>query len=1110
MKLWRVAVLAAVLPAVLPSAEARLLRHPSYHKGKVAFSYLGDIWVANETGSGVERLTVHRAREVYPRFSPDGRWIAFSSNRNGNYDVFVMPARGGTPRQLTFHTGADTVVGWTPDSQRILFTAARGRLFSGVPNLYEIPADGGLEQLIETDWGYWGSYSPDGKKLAFNRHGATWWRKHYRGSRAADIWLMDVTAKSFRRLSDPEFKGNSVWPMYAASGDIYFVSDRLANEKNIQPGSTEVLQSANNIWKISERGGQPVKVTQHQSGAVFFPSISGDGRVIVYEADFGLWKLDTATGKASQIQIEVASDEKENNFEILTIQGETDGYSLSPSGRRAAVSAHGEIFTIATDRGEPQRVTESYWRDASPLWSPDGKWIAFVSDRSGRDEVWIADEFGKNLKQLSDLDTEKPSLTWAPDSKSLLYTSSDHKLYRVETAGGKTEVVVSSEVSTIQAPRFSPDGQWFSYTKLHPDQRPHVYIVAASGGQQRPIGGQELFSESNARWTPDGKKLLFLSGVSQQGMASVGQNPQTQLYSLSLVKEEKDPVERDVDSEAEAPAEQPAGGRPRPGQPAETRQVEVKIDWDRLDRRARRLTRLNGSVLAVEPSPDSRTYAFVAMAEQEGRISSALYTIQENGERLTRLAGSQPPADSEEGPPRRGGGFFGGISSPQFSRDGRTLYYQERNGLYSVAAPAGGAASEGGPPSPAGPAAASGLGSLRGSGGRRVNFTVRVEVDHRAEWKQVFHESWRVMKNRFYDSKMHGVDWAKARAAHEPLLEYVADQEEMHNLVSQMIGELNASHTGISAGPGGGEGRGGRTETRFPGFEVEPDSSGYLRVSRIYKNGPADKDYVKLAPGDYVLAIEDHPLKSGDNYWKYYNSTQGRRMEFTVNSKPSLDGAWKIKVEPVSSQGHNTLLYERWVSERKAMVEELSGGEVGYLHIRAMNQESLRKFERDLVDNKFKKALIIDQRFNGGGGIDQELLQILNQRQYQRTQVRDSVDVTRPLRAYFGPMVVMQNENSGSDAEMFPDGFRALGLGKLVGVNTYGGVIGTGSHRLMDGSQIRTPMVGVWSTRGYNLENYGVPPDIYIDNTPEDFLAGRDAQLKKAVEVLREEIRRKK
>jgi tricorn protease len=478
---------------------------------------------------------------------------------------------------------------------------------------------------------------------------------------------------------------------------------------------------------------------------------------------------------------------------------------------------------------------------------------------------------------------------------------------------------------------------------------------------------------------------------------------------------------------------------------------------------------------------------------------------------MTRVNVSAAPAEGEGGPTRGRGGFGGGGAEPQFSRDGRSLFYMQGGGIYSVGV------SDPGPATGASTASAGFGRGGRGSGGgppstptatpgatpRRVSFTLRLEVDQAAERRQVFEEAWRVMKFRFYDPKMHGVNWAAMKDTYQPLLGNLRDQDELQAVLMQMIGELNASHTGVS---GGGE-RGERIQTRYPGFELEPDGGGYFKVGHIFKRGPADFDYVKIATGNFVLAVNGKELKSTENYWKLLNLAPGRKFEFTVNSKPSMEGAWTVNVEPISSDAQRTLEYERWVLNRKAMTETLSNGEIGYLHIRAMDGPSLRRFERDLIENQTKKALIIDQRFNGGGGIDQELLQILNQRKYQATQRRGSIEVARPVQAFLGPMAVLQNERSASDAEMFPDGFRALGLGKLIGVPTYGAVIGTSAYRLLDGSSIRTPSVGVYTADGKNMENFGVPPDVTVDNTPEDFLGGHDRQIEKAIEVLRSQMK---
>jgi tricorn protease len=1084
------------IPALLVG-QSRLLRHPSYSKGKVAFSYLGDIWTANEDGSGIMRITDHKAREVYPRFSPDGKWIAFSSNREGNYDVYVIAATGGKAKQLTFHSADDNVVGWTPDGKNVIFTSSRDMgVFPNVATLMEVSVDGGLEKPIETDWGSSGSYSQDGSKLAFTRHPSVWSRKHYRGTWAADLWVEDVAAKKFTKLADPDYKGNYLWPMYGRNGEIYFVADETANEKTMKWGSPEAMQSVNNIWKISDKGGKAVQVTHHTSGNLYFPSISADGKTIVYEENFGVWKLDTATGKSSEIRVDIKSDVKESEVELKTITSEAEGFNLSPSSRRAAISTHGEIFTIATERGEVQRVSDTPWREENPRWSPNGKWIAFVSDRTGREEVWIADELGHNLKKISDVDCDKPAIVWAPDSKSLLWSGSDHKLRHVVIDGGKTEVIATGDAGNIQTPQFSPDGKFVSYSKQDVLLKSHVYIKPVDGGAEREIGSDEFLLSSGAKWTPDGKKLLLLGGIGAPAMSALNRTV-LQLYSISLTRNEKNPDDHDVDTEAQAEAAE----APRRGGAVAAPKVEVKIEWDGLDQRIKQLTH-GGSVTDVVPSPDSRTYALVIGGGADS--GPGLYTISDDGSRLTRVNGA---ADAAGGRGGRGGGGGGGGFDPQWSKDGRSLYYMQGGGIYSVAvaaaaggetaAAAGGRGGRGGAAAPAAGAAA--------ATPRRIAFTVRMELDNEAERRQVFEEGWRVMKNRFYDGKMHGVNWAGAKDTYESLLPNIVDNDELHVVMMQMIGELNASHTGVT---GGGADRADRIQTHYPGFDLAPDASGFYKVTHIYRKGPADHDYVKISSGNFIVAVNGHELKTPENYWKLFNLLPGRKFEFAVNSKPQMDGAWTISLEPLTQQAMGNLEYERWVDEHRAMVDKASNGEIGYLHIRAMDAPSLERFQRDLLDNRAKKALIIDERFNGGGGIDQELLEILNQRKkYESYRSRDSVEVPRPVQAFFGPMVVLENERSASNAEMFPEGFKTLGLGKVIGVNTMGAVIGTGSYRLMDGATIRTPGVGVYTANGTDFENYGVPPDYYIDNAPSDFLSGHDRQIEKAVEVLKSEMK---
>jgi len=1099
---------------------ARLLRYPDYHMGKVAFSYLGDIWIAGEDGSHPTRLTDNLGYDVYPRFSPDGRWIAFSSNRYGNNDVFVVATAGGAARRLTFHTGNDDVVDWSRDSQKIVFRAAHGDgAFPNVATLYEIAVTGGQEQPLPVDWGYVGTYSPDGRQLAFNRHPSTWTRRHYRGSYAADLWIVDLASKTYRELLGGE-QYNRYWPMWGADGSIYFVADPLPNDRSVKPGSPQVYRSVGNIYRIAASGsGQPSQVTRHTSGSLFWPSMSADGRVIVYEENFGLWKLDVATGRTTEIHVEITAEPKENQTVVEELNDVVDNFDLSPSGRRAVISVRGQILTIATERGDITRVAPDRMasRNRSPKWSPDGQHLAFVSDRGGSDEIWLSDADGGNLRRITSLNRETGVMLWAPDSSALLYTATDRNLYRYAVAGGDTRVVATGEVGPIGAVAVSPDGQFVSFATPDRTARSHVYIVPMAGGAPRHITTDRLqYSETDAIWTADGQYLVFATseGVSGGAASQGGVATTMGLWMVALQDRNRDPLNRDVDTEAQAAALARQSGRGSGGAPA-GQPPTVTIDWDGLPQRATPVTIPGTSVGSLLASPDGGTVAMrIGAAGGGGRGGAAagggLYVLNVETGQVSAVPAPAVVGGGGRGGGRGGGGGAGGGDDLAFTRDGRTLYFRQGTSLYAAgiggggggaaAAPAtgggrGGRGGRGGAPEAASPTAGG------GASARQVTYTAYIEIDHTALRRQVFNEGWRVMKNRFYDAKMHGVDWNETRGVFEPLLDHIVDTEELHTVMMMMIGQLNASHTGVSGGPPNPQEQ--PLQTRYPGFDVVSDSSGFYRVGHVYRTGPADHDYLNVREGHYIISLNGEPLRTSDNYWQRFTITPGTKFHFTIGDGPSNDGARAVTIEPLNGGEFGDLQYARWVEDRRQLVERLSNGEIGYLHIRAMNAPSLRQFQLDLAANRTKRALVIDQRFNGGGGIDQELLAILSGRAYQVTVRRDSeVEVPRPQN-FYGPMVVMQNERSASDAEMFPAGFKALGLGRVVGVPTMGAVIGTGSYALLDGSSIRTPGTGVWTSTGENMENYGVPPDVLVDNTPTDFAAGRDAQIEKAVEALK-------
>ncbi|HYK22170.1 MAG TPA: hypothetical protein VEV42_15635, partial [Pyrinomonadaceae bacterium] len=450
--------------------EARLVRYPHYHNGRIVFTYLGDLWTADENGQNVQRLTVNRARDVYGRFSPDGKWIAFSSERNGNLDVFLIPASGGTAKQLTAHSADDVVLGWSADSKAVLFSSQRGEDF--MPQLYLVSTEGGMPWRAGTDMGLQASYSPDGQKLAYNQKAQVYWRKYYRGAYQSDIMVMDVAAKKFTQLTD--FDGLDSWPMWGHDGNIYFVSDRDGN------GLT-------NIWRISENGGKADRVTSFKTGDVRWPAISSDGRVIVFEHDFGIWKLDVNSKRATPISLNIDAETEENLSEIQSFNSQADDYDLAPSSRRIAISIHGEIFTAPVEEGDIKQITDSPARDRNVAYSPDGKWLSYVSDQSGREELFVAAVDGSAPAQkLTDIDALKLSYNWSPDSKEIAFTASDDTLRKLVVATKQVTTLDTSHYGGFGAPVWSPDGKWIAYSKPDITRTSDVYLIAASGEEKEP------------------------------------------------------------------------------------------------------------------------------------------------------------------------------------------------------------------------------------------------------------------------------------------------------------------------------------------------------------------------------------------------------------------------------------------------------------------------------------------------------------------------------------------------------------------------------------------------------------------------------------------------
>jgi tricorn protease len=1035
--------------APLADEPIRFVRTPHAARGMITFAYHDDIWVADADGRNARRLTTHVAREINPRFSPDGNWVAFSSNRMGNYDVFVVPVTGGEPRQLTWHSANDEVQYWTPDGSGIVFTTSRGANPWGTP-LHIVHIDGGLPTPMPMDNATAGMISLDGSMVAFNRNGFRYNRRGYRGNNSADVYVQDLRTRQIRQLTDTDIRQyrdfvHDAHPMWGADGMIYYASDR---------------SGVFNIWRIEPQGGTPVQVTRHDGLGIRFPSISPDGRTVIYENDYEIWSFDVpASGGAlpqpRHIPVSLSFDAKDNLVTFTTTVNRAEGFAPSPNGEVLAVDFRGEIFLVPAEPelGEKRQVTRSPWRDRFQVYSPDGRSIAWISDESLEEEIWIYDVASGQRRKLTDHESIKSNIVWSPDSRRLAFVAAN-RLFEADVASGTVNELAYNRGGGYAGVSYSADGRWLVYHRGDYDLNTEVHLLELATRRETNVT-RDPFRASNATITPDGRTVVFTSnradGVNHLFVTSLSRladDPDDPLVRARQ-RNSRGTAERSDTSGAAAAAPAPAAGA-------------VRIDTAGIGRRAVQLTRGSNGVNSYFLSRDGRTIYFTS-SDSDG---PGLFSMTIQGRDRRRItAGTFPNMTPTE--------------------DRRTIFYTQAsaagpgNEIYRMA-------------------------MATPQRKERVNFTFPVEVDRRAEWEQIFEESWRSMKYRFYDEDMHGTDWNAIRAEYKPLLRYVGANEDVYDLANNMIGELNASHTGVS-GPSSYSPERPYTTSQL-GFELEPNG-GHYRISHIYRDGPADRDWLGLAVGDYVLAIDGQEIRAGDNYWRVLNHTLNEYVPVRVARSASGQSARDVRIRSVNSI--NDLRYEEWVEQNREFVDRESNGRIAYVHIRSMNQPSLERFRNEI--NRFWNAqgIVVDIRYNGGGNIDQELIDILQRRPYEYWNNRWAAPEAgrRPRQAIAGPKVMLINWRSASDSEVTPQAFRDLELGRIVGNPTSAAVIATGSYGLINGGSIRTPgsLVVTYDptqpfNRGINLENFGVAPDVFVVNSAEDELRGFDRELKAAVD----------
>jgi len=1044
------------------SDPIRLMRRPDINNGRIVFAWAGDLWMVGEEGGQARRLTVHTGREDYPKFSPDGTLIAFSGDLNERSNAICSIRADGTgePALLTYNAAGGYPVCWTRDGKNVLFASTQESFARFFTKLFRVSAGGGLPVELELGKGSFACYSPDGTKIAYNLHpNLFWWWKRYKGSMNQDIWIYDFKTGAYKQITT--WEGNDAWPMWAGSR-IYFASDREGG--------------VNNIFYYDLDSGQTTQVTRFDKHGVTWPSMSSDGTKIVFERDARLYVLDTGKGETREVVVNAPLDARENMISYVNPGEFINSFDVSPSAKRIIFEARGDLYTRPAEHGDVRNLTESSGaRDVSPSWSPDGKWVAYVSDKSGDCEIYLADQMGKEKeKRLTSNGHFKTFIVWSPLSDKMLYTTEENALYLLDKDGGAPKLVAKSENGDITSYSWSPDGAWIAYDRPDRNRNRDIYIYNVKTAENHQIT-TDLGDDTEPVFVPDGKYLLLLTN-------RIGGSARA-LARLSLLPEDKAPFEFKDDEETGAPPEDSTSikekAKKEKGEEAkeEKKKVETKIDFTNIESRIRRIPKTGGlamhNVQATEKyyyylvqgqrmflfRPSYDLYMFDVEKLKNEKVASGLsaYGIAANHEKLVTWDGSD--------------------------------FNIVKVGSKAAAAKKADSDSEDQP--------------------EKYDFArhTRMKLDRAAEWRQIFDEAWRVEKYLFYDPKLHGVNWDEIRDYYGSLIPYVQTRAELNILLTEMVGELNASHQGVS---GGDEPEVPHASEGFLGAKLALDEkTGYPRIEKIYHadkasltdKSPLENDYVKVKEGDYLLAIDAHELQPGEDFNKYLIDKTANRVTIKTNSKPDLKDAIETTFLPIYSDAK--LMYEDWVMKNEKYVDEKSGGRIGYMHLADMSMSGLVEFQEKFAKLRYKDAIIIDVRYNGGGNIDERIIDMLERRPYQVTRARNESPQARPREGFYGDLVVMINEYSFSDAEVFPAAFKTRGLGTVIGTPTLGYVLAVTPHILIDGGQVRKAFIGIWDIKtGQQLESHGVQPDILVPSPPEMEKVGRDVQLEKAVEFL--------
>ncbi|MCE8620435.1 PDZ domain-containing protein [Bacteroides fragilis] len=1049
-------------PVLLSAAgEARLLRFPATNGKEIVFSYAGDLYKVPAAGGEAQRLTSHVGYEMFPRFSPDGKTIAFTGQYDGNTEVYTMPATGGEPLRVTYtatnsrddlgdRMGPNNIVmTWTPDGQRIVYRNRISDGFSG--KLFTVDKEGGLSEAIPLPEGGFCSYSPDGKQLAYNRvmrEFRTW--KYYKGGMADDIWVYNPNSKTVENITNNV--AQDIFPMWIGD-EIFFLSDR---------------DRIMNIFVYNTKTKQTAKVTDFTEYDVKFPSASGN--TIVFENGGYIYKMDAATRKAEKVNITLASDNIYARTDLKDGANYVTAASLSPDGARMVVTSRGEVFNLPVEKGVTKNITRSpgaHDRDAQ--WSPDGTQIAYISDATGETELYLQNAAGGEPMQLTHKnDTYIRGFKWSPDSKKIVYMDRKNRVNLLDVASGKVSLLLQDPMGVPGGVTFSPDSEWLTYTRMGKNEINVVYVYNIAEKKEYPVT-DKWYNSSSPVFSADGKYLIFSSA--RDFNPTYGSLEWNHVYNnmygvyIALLSKDTSSPFMQKDAEVAASNATPQSGDKKPADKKEVADASlVKFDPDGITDRIVRLP--------LSPSYYGNFYSDGNKVYYWGRGGTKMYDLA-----------SQKEESIADG------------ASMDVTYDGKKALFFKGRQIYVTNLPSG-----------------------KTELTTPVNLSnMKITVDYPKEWAQIFDEAWRAYRDGFYQESMHGVDWKAIKEKYAVLLPYVKTRLDLNYIIGEMIGELNCGHAYVN--PGETE-QPKRINAGLLGAEITRDKSGFFRLEKIFPGASWSKELrspltepgVDVKAGEYIVAIDGVPTNTVKDMYSLLVGKAEIPTEISLNAKPQLSGARKVVISPLANE--YPLIHYNWVQDNIKKVDQASNGRIGYIYIPDMGPEGLNEFARYFYPQLDKEGLIIDDRANGGGNVSPMILERLSREPYRLTMGRGTSHVgTVPDAVQVGPKVCLINKYSASDGDLFPWGFRALGLGKLIGTRTWGGIVGiSGSLPYMDGTDIRVPFFTSYDpkTGQWIIENHGVDPDILIDNDPVKEWNGEDQQLNRAIEEVMKQLQDRK